>query len=81
MIFHLNQQTIHMRYEALFVIFEKNNTIWKCHLLHVRGGALRVNINCNCVAYIVFLFDCPLFLRNLPELSDHMALNNEQWVN
>ena len=36
------QQTILMIYYALiFVIFEKNNKIWNCRLLQIKGGALR----------------------------------------
>ena len=38
------QQTILMKYHALFVIFEeKNSKIWNCRLLQIKGGALRVN--------------------------------------
>ena len=35
-------QTILMKYHALFVIFEKSGKILNCHLLQIRGGALRV---------------------------------------
>ena len=34
------QQTILMKYHALFVIFEKNSKIWNCRLLQIIGGAL-----------------------------------------
>ena len=37
------QQTILMKYHALFVIFEKSK-IWNCRLLQIIGGALRVNV-------------------------------------
>ena len=37
------QQTILMKYHALFVIFEKRGKFWNCHLLQIFGGALRVN--------------------------------------
>ena len=39
MIFH--EQTIFMKYHALFVIFEKNSKIWNCRR-QIIGGALRV---------------------------------------
>ena len=37
------QQTILMKYHALFVIFLKSGKIWNCRLLQIVGGALRVN--------------------------------------
>ena len=37
------QQTILMKYHALFVIFEKNVKILNCRLLQIIGGALRLN--------------------------------------
>ena len=37
------QQTILMKYHALFVIFEKSGKIWNCRLLQIIGGALRVD--------------------------------------
>ena len=36
------QQTILMKYHALFVIFEKAAKNIKCRLLQIMGGALRV---------------------------------------
>ena len=36
------QQTILIKYHALFVIFEKSNTILNCRLLQVIGGTLWV---------------------------------------
>ena len=36
-------QTILMKYQALFVIFEKSGKIWNYRLLQIVGGALRVN--------------------------------------
>ena len=36
------QQTILIKYHALFVIFEKSIKIWNCRLLKIIGGALRV---------------------------------------
>ena len=36
------QQTILMKYYALFVIFEKSSNIWNCRLLQIIGGALRI---------------------------------------
>ena len=36
------QQTILMKYHALFVIFEKAAKICNCRLLQIIGGALRV---------------------------------------
>ena len=36
------QQTILMKYLALFVIFEKSCKIWNCRLLQIIGGALRI---------------------------------------
>ena len=38
------QQTILMKYHALFVIFEKSGKICNCRLLQIIGGALRVNL-------------------------------------
>ena len=37
------QQTILMKYHALFVIFEKSSKILNCRLLQIIGGALWVN--------------------------------------
>ena len=39
----IRQQTILMKYHALFVIFEKAAKIWNCRLLQIIVGALRVN--------------------------------------
>ena len=36
------QQTILMKYHALFVSFEKSGKIINCRLLQIIGGALRV---------------------------------------
>ena len=36
------QQTILIKYHALFVIFEKRGKIWNCRLLQIIGGALWV---------------------------------------
>ena len=36
------QQTILMKYHALFVIFEKSSKICNCRLLQIIGGPLRV---------------------------------------
>ena len=36
------QQTILMKYHALFVILEKAAKIWNCRLLQIIAGALRV---------------------------------------
>ena len=36
------QQTILMKYHALFVIFEKSGKIWNCRLLQIIGASLRV---------------------------------------
>ena len=36
------QQTILMKYHALFVIFEKSGKLLNCRLLQIIGGALRV---------------------------------------
>ena len=36
------QKTILMKYQALFFIFEKSNTIWNWRLLQIIGGALLV---------------------------------------
>ena len=36
------QQTIFMKYHALFVIFEKAAKFFGCRLLQIIGGALRV---------------------------------------
>ena len=39
------QQTILVKYHALFFSFEeKNGQIWKCRLLQIIGGALWVKI-------------------------------------
>ena len=40
------QQTILMKHNALFVIFEKSSNIWNCRLLQIIGGALSVNLVC-----------------------------------
>ena len=37
------EQTILMKYRALFVIFEKISKIWNCRLLQIVGGALCIN--------------------------------------
>ena len=37
------QQTILMKYHALFAIFDKA-AIWNCRLLQIIGGALRVKV-------------------------------------
>ena len=37
------QQTILMKYHALFVIFEKSSNIINCRLLQIIGGAFWVN--------------------------------------
>ena len=39
------QQTILMRYHAVFVIFEKAEKFEICRLLQIVGGALRVRIS------------------------------------
>ena len=36
------QQTIPMKYHALFVIFKKKGKIFNCRLLQIIGGTLRV---------------------------------------
>ena len=38
----LCQQTILLKYHALFVILKKSGKIWNCRLLQIIGGALRV---------------------------------------
>ena len=43
------QQTILMKYHALFVIFEKSGKIWNFHLLQIIGGASRVNTDLFCL--------------------------------
>ena len=53
------QQTILMKYHALFVIFEKAEKILNCRLLQNTGGALRVqNRNSKRVlqSYLLLLF-------------------------
>ena len=45
------QQTILMKYHALFVIFEKSEKIWNCRLLQIVGGALRVKIETSSPAW------------------------------
>ena len=37
------QQTILMKYHALFVIKKKKKKLWKCRLLQIIGGALWAN--------------------------------------
>ena len=45
MTFHeIRQQTILIKYYALFFIFWKSRKIWKCCLLQIIGGALWVNV-------------------------------------
>ena len=38
------EQTILMKYHALYVIFEKGGKIWNCGLLQIIGGALWVKM-------------------------------------
>ena len=48
------QQTILVKYHALYVIFEKVEIFWNCRLLQIKGGALWVNLEivmCNPFIY------------------------------
>ena len=38
------QQTILMKYHALFVAFLKSRKIWNCRLLQILGGALWIKL-------------------------------------
>ena len=47
------QQTILMKYHALFVIFEISSKIFNCRLLQIIGGALWVKCKCDKCQYIM----------------------------
>ena len=51
------EQTILMKYHALFIIFEKTAKFLNCRLLQIIGGALRVNIIIALVRWMTICYE------------------------
>ena len=64
------QQTILMKYHALFVIFWKSSKIWKCRLLQIIGGALWVKVPILCVLIQELVVDIYLVKVQCHMVSD-----------